>query len=160
MKKVVFVCSGNYYRSRFAEHYFNWLALQKNLTWQADSRGLRIGYWGNVGPISRHAIEALQCRGIPIHGNHRDPKPLTLADLGECNLIVAAKEAEHRPLMTEQFPAWAEKVEYWHVDDIDCAAPDEAIHSLAAKVRGLVDRLAADVNILQGVSHSRNSAGI
>jgi protein-tyrosine phosphatase len=26
MKQVLFLCSANYYRSRFAEHLFNWLA--------------------------------------------------------------------------------------------------------------------------------------
>ena len=38
-KKVIFVCSANYYRSRYAEHYFNWLAGQEKLGWEADSRG-------------------------------------------------------------------------------------------------------------------------
>ena len=31
--------------------------------------------------------------------------------------IVALKQAEHLPLLQERFPAWAEKVEYWQVDD-------------------------------------------
>ena len=29
----------------------------------------------------------------------------------------ALKHAEHLPLLQERFPAWAEKVEFWHVDD-------------------------------------------
>jgi protein-tyrosine-phosphatase len=28
MKQALFICSANYYRSRFAEHLFNWLAPQ------------------------------------------------------------------------------------------------------------------------------------
>jgi protein-tyrosine phosphatase len=34
--------------------------------------------------------------------------------------IVALKQAEHLPQLQERFPAWAEEVEFWHVDD----APD------------------------------------
>jgi len=31
MKTALFLCSGNYYRSRYAEFYFNWLAPQHSL---------------------------------------------------------------------------------------------------------------------------------
>src|SRR5580704_13618415 len=80
-KKVIFVCSANYYRSRYAEHYFNWLARREELGWTADSRGLMVGKWGNIGPISQHTSDALERRGIPLGENPREPKPLTLADL-------------------------------------------------------------------------------
>src|SRR5208283_4181241 len=103
-KKVIFVCSANYYRSRYAEHYFNWLAIREQLGWRADSRGLMVGTWGNIGLISQHTVDALQERGIPLEDPTREPKALTLADLAEADLIVAVKEAEHRALMAEQFP--------------------------------------------------------
>lgn len=35
---VLFLCTGNYYRSRFAEIYFNALAAQRGSPWRADSR--------------------------------------------------------------------------------------------------------------------------
>ena len=69
--------------------------------------------------------------------------PLALADLACSDLVVAVKHAEHRTMMTEQFPLWANLVEYWHVDDLDCAGPEEAMISLDGKVRALVERLAA-----------------
>jgi protein-tyrosine phosphatase len=71
MKQVLFLCSGNYYRSRFAEHLFHWLAEKSDLPWRADSRGLRAGKYGNIGPISRFAVEGRKLRGIPINGEHR-----------------------------------------------------------------------------------------
>ncbi len=53
MKKILFLCTGNYYRSRFAEKLFNNLATQKNLDWEADSRGLAIERGvNNVGAMS------------------------------------------------------------------------------------------------------------
>jgi protein-tyrosine phosphatase len=57
MPTVLFLCSGNYYRSRFAEVYFNRLAEQQPSAWRADSRGLALDP-ANPGPISRHALEA------------------------------------------------------------------------------------------------------
>ncbi|MGD0896419.1 MAG: low molecular weight phosphatase family protein [Thermoguttaceae bacterium] len=141
MKQVLFLCSANYYRSRFAEHLFNWLAARSGLPWQADSRGLRTGHWGNIGPISQYAVEGLKMRGIPINGEHRQPMLLTLADLAGSDLVIALKEAEHRAMMAELFPLWTDQVEYWHVDDLDCAGPDEALPVLEEHVRALVDRL-------------------
>jgi protein-tyrosine phosphatase len=35
MKQVLFLCSGNYYRSWFAPHFFNWLVLKVGLPWRA-----------------------------------------------------------------------------------------------------------------------------
>jgi protein-tyrosine phosphatase len=59
---------GNYCRSRFAEHLFNWLAAKSALPWRADSRGLQVGKAGNIGPISRFAVEGLTLCGIPTNG--------------------------------------------------------------------------------------------
>jgi protein-tyrosine phosphatase len=140
-KKVIFVCSANYYRSRYAEHYFNWLAEREKLAWKADSRGLMVGTWGNIGPISRHTADALERRGIPLEEDPRDPKPLTLDDLAEADLVVAVKEAEHREMMARQFPHWTDRIEYWHVDDLDCAESHEALPHLEAQIHALVERL-------------------
>ena len=92
MKQVLFLCSGNYYRSRFAEHLFNWLAPKASLPWGADSRGLRAGQYGNIGPISRFAVEGLKLRGIPINGEHRYPLELSLSELAGSDLVIAVKE--------------------------------------------------------------------
>ena len=140
MKQAIFLCSANYYRSRFAENFFNWLAAEEDLPWRADSRGLAVGNWGNIGPISPFTVEALQLRGIAVD-EHRDPRPLTLADLAGADLVVAVKESEHRAMMARQFPLWADRVEYWHVDDIDCAGPEESLPELEDNIRALVARL-------------------
>jgi protein-tyrosine phosphatase len=142
MKQVLFLCSGNYYRSRFAEHLFNWLAAKVNLPWRADSRGLRVGQAGNIGPISRYAVEGLKLRGVPINGERRYPVQLSLPDLAGSDLVIAVKEAEHRAMLRELFPLWTNLVEYWHVDDLDYAEAEEALFALDGHVRALVERLA------------------
>ncbi len=144
MKQVFFLCSANYYRSRFAEHFFNHLASATGLNWQAQSRGLMVGYWGNVGPISEFTVDALTERGVQLDAHHRHPQPLTEADLLHVDLVVAVKEVEHRPLIKEQFAGWEDRVEYWDVDDLDCATPDVALPYLEERVRDLVARLQSD----------------
>jgi protein-tyrosine phosphatase len=141
MNRVLFLCSANYYRSRFAEHFFNWLAESNGVSWRADSRGLVVGGWGNIGPISRYAIEGLKARGIPINGHSRYPQQVTEDDLAGADLVVAVKEVEHRPVMIDLFPRWADQIEYWHIDDLDCAEPEEALPILENHIRALVARL-------------------
>ena len=40
LKRLLFLCTGNYYRSRYAEILFNAIASTIRLTWRADSCGL------------------------------------------------------------------------------------------------------------------------
>jgi protein-tyrosine phosphatase len=140
VRTVLFLCTGNYYRSRFAEFYFNALATERRLPWQADSRGLRINA-GNPGPVSRSTLAWLQERGIAVPGSHRFPMPASAEDFRAADLVVAVKEAEHRPLMEGLFPQWVEKVEFWHVHDLDFAMPEESLPKLAVHVEELIERL-------------------
>lgn len=141
-RKVLFLCTGNYYRSRFAEELFNALARENALAWRAESRGLQLCP-GNEGPISHFTVEELQRLGIPQPGEFRHPRSLQESDLREAHLVVGVKELEHRPLLTEQFPSWVERVEFWQIDDIDCAEPVVALRNLARQVRQLTAKLLA-----------------
>jgi protein-tyrosine phosphatase len=142
MKRVLFLCTGNYYRSRFAEIFFNWQAKLRELPWRAESRGLAVDL-GNIGPISRHTKSKMIELGIWSEEFERDPLPVAAEDFAGADLVVAVKEAEHRPLMETNFPSWRERVEYWHVHDLDCAQPIDALPHLERQVLGLLDRLAA-----------------
>lgn len=142
MKKVLFICTGNYYRSRFAEKVFNELATKNNLNWEADSRGLALERGvNNVGAISKYAVEALKQRGINILSQERFPQSAIAEDFQKFDLIVAVDESEHRPLMQERFPQWLDKIEYWLIHDIDKTSPQEALGELEKKVRELIQEL-------------------
>ncbi len=118
-KVVLFLCTGNYYRSRFAEALFNSVAAKMGLPWRASSRGLALELGvNNVGPMAVSAVKALEARGLRGATEvGRLPMQATAEDFEAAHWIVALKEAEHLPLLHERFPAWAEKVEFWHVDD-------------------------------------------
>ncbi len=135
---VLFLCTGNYYRSRFAEILFNSVAGKMGLPWRAVSRGLALERGvNNIGPMAREAIEALEALGIRADDAvARLPAQVTTDDFKEAHRVVALKQAEHLPLLQERFPAWAEKVEFWHVDD----AP-EVLGLIEQEVMGLVARI-------------------
>jgi protein-tyrosine phosphatase len=119
-KTVLFLCTGNYYRSRYAEVLFNSVAGKMSLPWKASSRGLALERGvNNVGPMAASAIKALEARGLSaVYEYGRFPLQVTVDDFAAAHWIVALKEAEHLPLLQERYPAWAEKVEFWQVDDV------------------------------------------
>jgi protein-tyrosine phosphatase len=142
MKKILFLCTGNYYRSRYAEEIFNHLAQRDGLPWRAFSRGAaERGSPDNVGPMSRFALEALTAQAIMPDGIERAPMPCVLADFHDAHLVIALKEAEHRPLIEQRFPEVAGRVTYWHVDDIEFAPPSIALPMIDAHVRELIAAL-------------------
>src|SRR5690242_8514602 len=104
-RSVLFLCTGNYYRSRFAEIVFNDLARKRALNWRADSRGLArvFGPW-NVGPISKYAVDALAARGISCTSMARNSMHCFEEDLKHADIVIALKEAEHRPMLAQHFP--------------------------------------------------------
>jgi protein-tyrosine phosphatase len=143
MKTVLFLCTGNYYRSRFAEIFFNWHAPKRGLSWKATSRGLGLDSC-NVGPLSLHTMVRLRDLGIPLEGGQRGPLPLSAQDLESADHIVAVKATEHRPMIERRFPTWLERVEFWEVHDLDCAGPEEAMPCLEREVIELMTRLAEE----------------
>ncbi len=139
--QVLFLCTGNYYRSRFAEYLFNHHAPNHTQSWQAFSRGLAIELLDDdAGPLSPHTIHGLGLRDIPVDPV-RAPIALTEQDLLAAKHIVALKQTEHRPLMHRRFPDWIERVEYWQVDDIEDAHPRDALPQIEAAVFELLRRL-------------------
>lgn len=140
MKRVLFLCTGNYYRSRFAEIFFNWHAENRQLPWRAASRGLAL-VKANVGPLSCHTMARLSELGIPVDAYLRLPLAVSEEDLEAAQHIVAVKEVEHRPLIEARFPVWTRRVEFWEVHDVDCADACEAIPMLEQRVLDLLTRL-------------------
>ena len=138
-KTVLFLCTGNYYRSRFAEVLFNSVAGKMGLAWQASSRGLALERGGkNIGAMARSAVEALEALGVQAPAAvTRLPVQVTADDLQAAVRIVALKQDEHLPLLQERFPDWAEKAEFWHIDDVA-----DALTSIEREVMSLVARIA------------------
>ena len=139
MRTVLFLCTGNYYRSRFAEEVFNCRAQREELGWTARSRALAIERGkDNVGMISPLVLQALKERGFVAQSAGRAPQQCTWADLESADRIVALMEIEHRPLMLERFTGWEDRVHYWNAGDIDVAPPSAALRCIEDEIETLI----------------------
>ena len=75
---------------------------------------------------------------------------------------MAVKEAEHRPLMRARFAEWENRLDYWHIHDVEDETPAEALKLLAEEVRTLLRRLPAagsTVNAAEGMLGVKRPAG-
>jgi protein-tyrosine phosphatase len=86
VKMVLFLCTGNYYRSRFAEELFNHEAERASLPWIAQSRGLALERGtNNVGPIAPVVLHRVSdqfvktIRRAADHAPARDGRPAALS---------------------------------------------------------------------------------
>jgi len=98
---VLFLCTGNYYRSRFAEILFNSVAGKMGLPWKASSKGLALERGvNNVGPMAVSAVTALEAMGVSaadavariLDGGERQESPPT-----EAPEPLAAREPTRKP---------------------------------------------------------------
>jgi len=146
--RLLFLCTGNYYRSRFAELLFNAQAVAAALSWRAESRGiaLELGV-DNRGPISAYAIAGLRARGIVFDTAVRYPRQVHEGDLAQAERIIALDDTEHHPLLVQRFPHWVERVEFWHVPDLPCPPVAQALAVMDTRVRTLIHALLDDVSL-------------
>lgn len=134
---ILFICTGNYYRSRFAEAYFNYHSDRLGLGEEAFSRGLMVHLApAGLSPHTRTWLHKLQ---IEEHYTAPERVALTSADLSVSNRIIALYEKEHRPMIRAQFPDWEEKVEYWKLPDLDEVGPEETLAGIQVKVDRMLD---------------------
>ncbi|MDW7695328.1 hypothetical protein R9C00_27930 [Flammeovirgaceae bacterium SG7u.111] len=138
---VLFICTGNYYRSRFAEEYFNFLADQKKRSFYAFSRGLRVINSSNPGSMSVHTLEKLDKMGIELKRPLTFPVKLRDSELEKTDLTIILDEEEHRPMIQKDFPDWENKLTYWLVHDLDKTEPIEALEAIKLKVETLFEEL-------------------
>lgn len=148
VRRVLFVCTGNFFRSAFAELYFNHLATEnrrlpagdprrKAVAWVAESRGLdpaQLSPTQRAARMSQYALARLRQLGIPVPADPatrlpaHTPRRLAIHDLERCERVVAMHDASHRPMLrrflarsggrSRDPEALLARVTYWNIDDV------------------------------------------
>lgn len=139
-KRVLFVCSGNYYRSRLAEILFNHAAEKSGLNWRAESRGLL--KTRELKGMSEHAVAYLKDNELGhLTTEPRDPLPIDVEDITEVDLVVGLCRQEHEPIINQRFLSIARamlkagRIRYWQIYDIP-APPRVIVRLLGGGHRG------------------------
>ncbi len=141
MKRCLFICTGNYYRSRYAEAVFNFKAQEMGLEWQAFSRGLAIHLvQGDLSPQTQKRMEEQQ---IPRTATGETRVQIEAGDFHEAQKVIALQHHEHYPMIQRQFPDWADKIEYWDVADIEFVSPHFALKRIEQLAEELIGQLSA-----------------
>lgn len=138
MKKILFICTGNYYRSKFAEIYLNFKSKNAQSEWKAFSRGLDISYEKNIGPISIYSINKLNELKITIPEQIERPKLLSEEDLLQSERIIVLNEMEHRPYIKRQFPEWEDKIVFWNICDLYEEDSTTSLSKLMTELENLI----------------------
>ncbi len=137
-QRVLFICTGNYYRSRFAEAVFNHHAERHGLPWVAFSRGLAIHLVPLELHLSPQTEEGLMARAIPLRHTEAPRAQLCEEDLLGAGMIVALQDEEHRPMLRVLFPHWEERTLFWDVADQPHVMSDVALPAIEARVLELI----------------------
>ena len=142
LKNILFICTGNYYRSRFAEYYLKHLIEESPLeSLVIDSKGLNIYDNNNVGPISPYVLDFLAKLSIQSPEQLRPPEPLTASAIEKADLAIALYEHEHRPMVETQFTNLKDQISYWQFPDVPILTPEEMLPALKEKVDVLFQQL-------------------
>jgi protein-tyrosine phosphatase len=139
---VLFLCTGNFYRSRFAEHLFNEGARQRGLDWRAESAGLALHCRTlNEGAIASVVVQALLSRNVVLAEPPRPPRDATESMVLEAERVVLLSEREHRDLFLARFASCTATVVGWDIDDIDRCPAEHAFVLIEIRVEALLDEL-------------------
>ena len=145
IKKLLFLCTGNYYRSRFSEEYFNFHMKAKNSAWTSDSMGIQRDFSGNgnIGPMSEHTLRELARLNIEALGKNRMPKHVQTPHFSEFDRVIAVSLEEHKPMLDENWPGSViDNVEYFDVEDLHIEGQETALPRLKRHLDKLIEELA------------------
>jgi len=140
---ICFLCTGNYYRSRYAEEYFNHRARQTGLPWHADSRGLhpKLEKLANPGPMSLFAKAFLILKGVHIQNGRRRPQLLQQNEIPQFEHIIALNAEEHRPYIEQHYPQLKDSIEYWDIKDLYLEPAPKALARIDTNIAQLLKSL-------------------
>lgn len=157
VKRLLFICSGNFYRSRLAEALFRHYTDSEEMEWEVFSRGLAVT--GALSGVSPEVIDFLKPMGLLEAVDDRDPLPLLVDELIGASHVVLLNQAEHEPTMEREFrPLYlkllgAGSITFWNVFDLPAertswgktACPSQpassAVEHIHFAVKDLVARL-------------------
>ena len=139
MDRILFVCTGNYYRSRFAEILYNYLAKEKGLDQLAYSRGLEVFEKRNKGTIASETVNYLKQINVPIPPPIAFPVQFEAADCHQARQTILLDKKEHLPMLKKYHPELVDQVAYWEFPDTQFKAHTIVLPQLEQRIRSMFE---------------------
>lgn len=140
MNNILFVCTGNIFRSRFAEEVFNHLCKINGVDATAFSAGLQVGrykqrkiYWPAMNELERLKIEPLRSNEESVH--------IDDIDVSIYDQIICMDEEEHKPMVRSNELLSGFTFQYWNIVDMPKVSSDISLPKCYKKVESLIDQL-------------------
>lgn len=116
-ESVLFICTGNWFRSKFAETYLR----SKGYT-NVISRGLKVNNSKHKKirekrKISKRVKHKLKSLNILNNYNYVNPTQLTQDDLDRYDTIIAMNKEEHYNFIKKHYPNYINKIIFWDIND-------------------------------------------
>ena len=135
--KVLFVCTWNIHRSRFAEEVFNYLTKKSNSKHQAFFAGFKVGNY-NFRTIYYLALNNLKKLNIvPLRPNDFS-KHIDDVDHSKYDRIICMDEVEHRPMVLANPSLQNVLFEYWNIIDESKVKSEISLPKCYQKVESLL----------------------
>ena len=140
MHNILFVCTANIFRSRFAEEVFNFLAAEERIPAKAFSAGLKVGEY-HVKKIYRPALEQLTKFNIKPKRPNELSVHINEVQLSKYDQLICMDEADHKPMVLSNSKLNDINFEYWDIIDEPKVQSDISLPICFSKVKELVDGL-------------------
>ena len=142
MKKVLFVCTANIHRSRFAEEVFNYFCAKHNKDYHAFSAGLRVGDY-SFRKIYYPALENLKAFNITPQRPNDLSKHIKDVNLENYDKIICMDEDEHKPMVNSDPKLSNYNFEYWNITDMPKVDSDVSLPICYKKVEILLNEMSS-----------------
>lgn len=145
-KTVLFICTANFFRSRYAEAYFNCLADWNKSPHRAVSAGISID--PKIGPVSSYSLYRMVERGIDSKCMSLEAKKLYSGDVESADVAICMYEKEHKPMMELLYESIESRIIYFDIPDINEISPNQSL-----------DLVEKNVDILFNTIHDKKWKG-
>tara|TARA_A100001011_G_scaffold94934_1_gene99769 strand:+ start:5838 stop:6266 length:429 start_codon:yes stop_codon:yes gene_type:complete len=142
MKKVLFVCTANIHRSRFAEEVFNFFCTKHNKDYHAFSAGLRVGDY-SYRKIYFPALENLKVFNIIPKRPNDLSKHIKDVNLENYDKIICMDEDEHKPMVNSDPKLSNYNFEYWNITDMPKVDSNVSLPICYKKVENLLNEMSS-----------------
>jgi len=142
MKKVLFVCTANIHRSRFAEEVFNFFCTKHNKDYHAFSAGLRVGDY-SYRKIYFPALENLKIFNIIPKRPNDLSKHIKDVNLENYDKIICMDEDEHKPMVNSDPKLSNYNFEYWNITDMPKVDSNVSLPICYKKVENLLNEMSS-----------------